>query len=133
MNGGRRIDAENPDDGHREDPAEAELQTSARLVLFLAGRPRLGPGDVPTSDYTQAGLAAALGASQGSIARIVGRLVEGGVLRTDQAHIRQRFRRLHFYRLTPLGELLAHRIALANSLSHQVSPSPPSRSDRPTG
>ena len=91
-------------------PTRGELQISARLPLHIAGLPRYAPGESPSEALTQAGMARALGTSQGAVSNAVRRLVYGGVLRVDRVHVRGRLRRVKVYGLTPDGESLVREI-----------------------
>lgn len=87
-------------------PAET-LRLSMRIVLHLSSLGALGPHDVAPAGFTQAGMAAALGAKQNSLATVLKRLELAGVLTTDVRHIRGGARRMKVYRLTHRGEALA--------------------------
>lgn len=82
-----------------------------RILLHLLRQGRYGPDEVPPPALTQAGIAEALGTSQSSVSRNLTLLVEGGVVRIDKGHVRNRMLRLKVYSLTPQGEVLARRLS----------------------
>ncbi|MCI4328597.1 MAG: hypothetical protein L3J86_03335, partial [Thermoplasmata archaeon] len=51
-----------------------------QLVRHLARLPRLGPGDLPGREWTQAGIAESVGAGQSAVSRILRRLIGAGVV-----------------------------------------------------
>ena len=79
-------------------------------MLHLGGLPRFHHEEVPDPSRTQAGIAAALGTSQGAISNVLRRLVDGGALQVERMRVRHRYRRLKVYWMTRLGEVLLHRI-----------------------
>ena len=91
-------------------PSPEELKISARVMLHLGGLPRFHREEVPDPSRTQAGIAAALGTSQGAISNVLRRLVDGGALQVERMRVRRRYRRLKVYWMTRLGEVLLHRI-----------------------
>lgn len=80
---------------------------SQRVVLHLH---RFG-GVEPTGDLgnhlTQAGIAAALSASQGSLSNALRRLEDGGAVFREKTHVRGRSKRVTVYRLTARGREIA--------------------------
>jgi DNA-binding MarR family transcriptional regulator len=92
------------------------LRTSQRVVLHLAGQPRLTYGEVAPVELTQAGMARALGVAQPALARVLGRLIDGDALLEMRTHVRGAPRRLKVYQLTVLGE------AIARDLRQRVGP-----------
>ena len=93
-----------------DDPGLGEARVARRLVLHLARQPRLGPDDIAPPTMTQAGMAEALGVTQGAVAKIVIRLSAAGVIRTAREHVQGAPRRLKVYTLTGPGEMLAHEL-----------------------
>jgi DNA-binding MarR family transcriptional regulator len=98
-------------DGDME-PTKELLRTSIRLLLHIARQGRFGPGETPPESLTRAGMAAALGTSQGAVSNSLGRLVDGGVLAVETDHVRHRLMRVKVYRLTPRGEELVRRLRM---------------------
>ncbi len=91
-------------------PTREELQISARIILHLARQPGSDRGEVSTVSRTQAGMAEALRSSTGAVSNCLQRLVKGGVVEVELAHVLHRWKRLKIYRLTPEGERLARHI-----------------------
>ncbi len=92
------------------EPTAHELQTSARILLYLDRLPRIPPGETAPDSLTQAGMAQALGTTQPAISNVLRRLVAGGALEVERAHVVGRVARVKVYRLSRLGEQLAGRI-----------------------
>lgn len=88
-------------------PRLNEARLARRILLHLVNQPRLGPDDIPTIAFTQAGLADAIVATQGAVAKITRRLVAAGVLAQERRHVQGEPRRLQVYTLTWKGENLA--------------------------
>ncbi|MCI4320438.1 MAG: hypothetical protein L3K23_09995 [Thermoplasmata archaeon] len=91
-------------------PDLSEARAARRLVLRLARLPRLGPDDTPPPEFTQAGLAANLGITQGAVAKIVARLTAAGALEESSRRVQGNYRRFKVYTLTGMGESLAHEL-----------------------
>ncbi|MCI4351013.1 MAG: MarR family transcriptional regulator [Thermoplasmata archaeon] len=91
-------------------PDLSAARAARRLVLRLAQLPRLGPDDTPLPEFTQAGLAASLGITQGAVAKIVARLVAAGALEESHRRVSGSFRRRTVYTLNGMGEMLAHEL-----------------------
>jgi DNA-binding MarR family transcriptional regulator len=91
-------------------PDLGEARAARRLVLRLAHLPRLGPDDTPLPEFTQAGLAASLGITQGAVAKIVARLTAAGALDETSRRVQGNYRRFKVYTLTGMGESLAHEL-----------------------
>ncbi|MGA8537379.1 MAG: hypothetical protein WB789_08310 [Thermoplasmata archaeon] len=66
--------------------------------------------DVAPIAFTQEGMSAALGVRQGSLAKVLLRLVASGALTVDRRHVTKRSLRLKVYRLTPLGVAVAREL-----------------------
>jgi DNA-binding transcriptional ArsR family regulator len=81
-----------------------------QLIRHLSSLPRLWPGDLPTREWTQAGMAAALGVGQSAVSRILRRLTAANVVRMETSHVRESNRRMRVYRLTERGERLGRAI-----------------------
>jgi DNA-binding MarR family transcriptional regulator len=86
---------------------EPSARISRRVLQHLFAQARLGAGVVPPWEMTQAGMVQSLGVSQSALAKVLRRLVLGGVLAEERQHARGVPYRVKVYRLTPLGELLA--------------------------
>jgi DNA-binding MarR family transcriptional regulator len=80
---------------------------AGRVILHLYTQGRLAPHEVADPEFTQQGIGGALGLRQGTVARVVGRLMAVGVLEGSRRHVTGRPRRLTVYTLTPLGESVA--------------------------
>ncbi|HEV2317860.1 MAG TPA: PKD domain-containing protein [Thermoplasmata archaeon] len=80
---------------------------SEELMVRLYTLGRLGPGDVPGSEWTQQGLSAALGVRQNVTSKLVRRLEAAGLVVSELGHVRDRPRRVLVYRLTSKGETIA--------------------------
>jgi hypothetical protein len=91
-------------------PTSEELQISARILLHLLRQPRFERGAVVPAALTQAGIAGSVGSTQAAVSNALRRLVRGGVMEVELAHVRQRWKRLKVYRLTAEGERLARHI-----------------------
>jgi DNA-binding MarR family transcriptional regulator len=92
------------------EPTEQDLRISAKIVLHLSRQPRIGPNDPAPESMTQAGMAAALGTTQAAVSHALARLVYGGLLQVQKAHVQGRGQRVKVYQLTPNGEALARYI-----------------------
>jgi DNA-binding MarR family transcriptional regulator len=86
---------------------EEPLRTSQRVILHILRQGRLGPNELSPVGLSQAGIGAALGIRQSSLAKALARLVAAGVLSVGRRHVEHQVRRLKVYELTPLGEALA--------------------------
>jgi PKD repeat protein len=91
-------------------PDARTLGISQRIILHLAAQPRIGPDEVASPAFTQAGMANAIGAGQNSLTKVLRSLVAAGVLTEDVRHVTGRNRRLKVYRLTVRGEMLAREL-----------------------
>ena len=90
--------------GARDPAISGEL--ARRLVRLLCTLPRLGPGDVPTLEWTQAGMAIRLGVGLSAISKVLRRLESIGIVTAETEHAIGSSRRVRIYRLTPRGERL---------------------------
>lgn len=125
---------EHPKDGLRLPVAASarflgEARLARRLILHLAALPRIGPDDLGQWGHTQPGIAEALMATQGAVAKVVRRLGAAGALEVGRRHVIGEARRLKVYTLTWSGEILAKelrsgvsRMLDSNRLSVTVSP-----------
>ena len=80
------------------------------LLRHLVALPRLHPGDLPNSAWTQAGIAVAIGAGQSAVSRVLRRLVAAGIVTVETRHVAGSPRRVRIYRLTDRGERLARAL-----------------------
>jgi DNA-binding PadR family transcriptional regulator len=80
---------------------------AARVILHLAALRRLGPNDMAEVDRTQQGMVDALGARQGSLVRVLQRLLSGKVVTVERRFVLGPNRRMKVYHLSPLGESAA--------------------------
>jgi DNA-binding MarR family transcriptional regulator len=85
----------------------AGIGLAARVILHLSRLGRLGPDDLAKVGSTQQGIALALGVSQGSLVRVLQRLVAGEMLTVERRHVANVNRRLKVYCLTGRGESAA--------------------------
>jgi hypothetical protein len=92
-------------------PSLQEARLARRLLFRLSELPPLGPEDRPVDAFTQAGLVASLGATQGAIARILVRLDAAGVLLVDRQRVSGRVRSTKIYRLSSRGEMLVRELS----------------------
>lgn len=81
--------------------------TSGRVISHLASLGRLGNDEVGRLDFTQRGMSDALAIPQGTLTKVLSRLVAAKVIEVDRRHVRGQPRRLNVYRLTALGESVA--------------------------
>jgi len=86
---------------------------SARILLHLYRQGLPDPNRVVPVAFTQEGMSVALGRPQSAFARALLRLEEGGLIRSELAHVQGRARRAKTYRLTPQGESAARRLGAA--------------------
>jgi DNA-binding PadR family transcriptional regulator len=83
---------------------------AARVILHLSSLARLGSNDVARLSYTQQGMVAALDVGQGSIVKVLQRLLAGDVVSVERRFVADANRHMKVYRLTPLGESTARNI-----------------------
>lgn len=111
---GATVELRSPERTSPSAPAPSTLTTPTRitdaLVRHLAGLPRLGPNDLPTADWTQAGIASSIGAGQSAVSRVLQRLVAAGIVSVETRHVEGSVRRLRIYRLTERGERLGRAL-----------------------
>jgi PKD repeat protein/DNA-binding MarR family transcriptional regulator len=88
-------------------PTTEALRISQRIVLHLAAQGALGPDEVASPGFTQAGISRALGVRQNALTNVLRRLVAAEVVVEDVRHVRGQPRRLKVYRLTSRGQALA--------------------------
>lgn len=88
-------------------PGPLGPQNAARVIQHLARLGRVGPDDVAPLGSTQQGMGQALGLSQGTLAKVLHRLVAAGALSVDRRHVSGSNRRLKVYRLSAYGEGIA--------------------------
>ncbi len=88
-------------------PATLTLQ----ILRHLAGLPRLTGGEaVVPPEFTQAGIAEALGAGQSAISRVLRRLIAAGAVEVATRHVPGSPRRVRVYWLTERGERLGRAL-----------------------
>jgi DNA-binding PadR family transcriptional regulator len=92
---------------------------AARVILHLSSLPRLGPNDIAHLDSTQQGMVSAFAVQQGSLVRVLQRLMAGEVISVERRFVGDVNRRMKVYRLTALGE------SAARDLRHPRSNGPP--------
>ena len=120
---------EAPADPDPSPPAPSGLPGAQRLTFqilrHLVSLPRLGPSDLPTAAWTQAGIAAAVDADQSAVSRILRRLAATGVLTVETTHVAGGARRLRVYRLTGKGERLGRALRESEAPAFEPDRSPP--------
>lgn len=120
---------ETPPDPSPAPPAPAGLPGAQRLTFqilrHLASLPRLGPSDLPTAAWTQAGIATAVDADQSAVSRILRRLAATGVLTVETTHVAGGARRLRVYRLTGKGERLGRALRESEAPTFENRPPEP--------
>jgi DNA-binding PadR family transcriptional regulator len=92
---------------------------AARVIVHLASLARLGPNDIATLEYTQQGMVALFGVRQGSLTKVLLRLLAGEAVTVERRYVGGASQRLKVYRLTALGE------SLARDLRRRATPPPP--------
>jgi DNA-binding MarR family transcriptional regulator len=98
-----------------DSPAEG-LGLARRVIAHLYGLGALGPNDLGQPGQTQEGMARALAVRQGSLARVLQRLLAAEALIVEHRHVSGRDRRLMVYALTPLGEAIARDIRQSQAI-----------------
>jgi DNA-binding PadR family transcriptional regulator len=101
-------------------PSEG-MGLAARVLLHLAQLPPLGPNDLASLGHTQQGMVTALAVRQGSLTKVLRRLLAGDAVTVERRYVAGAEQRLKVYRLSPLGE------TLARDLRHRLTPSVPSK------
>jgi hypothetical protein len=81
--------------------------TAGRVILHIARLGRVGADEVAPSGSSQKGMSGELGVRQGTLTKVLQRLVAAGALTVDRRHVAGSDRRLKVYRLTELGESIA--------------------------
>jgi PKD repeat protein/DNA-binding MarR family transcriptional regulator len=89
------------------DTFQGRRQLTQQLIRHLSSLPRLGPSDIPTAGFTQAGIAEALEVRRGAVSKVLQRLVAAGFIEVRTEHVTGGDRRVRVYRLTARGEQLA--------------------------
>ena len=93
----------------------ADADTAGRVILHLARLGRLAYDDVGFVGHTQAGMSEALSIRQGTLTKVLSRLVAAKVVEVDRRHVHGQSRRLNVYRLTALGESVARDIRVRHA------------------
>jgi len=88
------------------DPSEG-MGLAARVLLHLAELAPLGPNDIASLGRTQQGIVAVLAVRQGSLTKVLSRLLAGDAVTVERRYVSGANQRLKVYRLTSLGESLA--------------------------
>jgi DNA-binding PadR family transcriptional regulator len=99
------------------DPSQG-MGLAARVILHLSRLARLSHNDVAPLEYTQQGMVAVFAVRQGSLVKVLQRLLAGDALFVERRYVVGVNQRLKVYRLTALGE------SLARDLRHRTTPSP---------
>jgi DNA-binding MarR family transcriptional regulator len=89
----------------------ANRRLALQLLRYMGTLSRVPAGELPGSEWTQAGLAKGVGAGQSAISRVLRRLTAAGIVEAETEHVAGGGRRLRVYRLTPRGERLAHALS----------------------
>ncbi len=113
-----------PPGGSPAGPTPEHVRLAIRLVLHLeAVGPPPRDGEAPTA-LTQAGIGAALAATQGAVSKVLRQLVAAEVVRRERLHAARMVRRVRVYSLTRRGELLAGELR-ARTSGRATPPEPP--------
>jgi DNA-binding MarR family transcriptional regulator len=88
-------------------PSVESVRLSRRILLRLADLGPPGAEGTVSEEYSQRGLADALGARQGALSNVLRRLVAAGVVIEERRHVQNAPRRLKVYRLTAEGRAVA--------------------------
>jgi len=104
-----------PEAHHRSTDGEGavsveSVRLSQRIIGYLGRQDVLEREGTVPREYTQRGMAEALGVRQGPLSNVLRRLVAAGVLTEELRHVRDAPRRLKAYRLTPEGRALAREL-----------------------
>ncbi len=91
------------------DPSQG-IGLAARVILHLSHVVPLGPNDVAHLDCTQTGMARALAVRQGSLVKVLQRLLAGNVVAVERRFVADADRHMKVYRLTPLGMTTARNV-----------------------
>lgn len=100
-------------------PSEG-MGLAARVLVHLAQLPPLGPNDLASAGHTQQGMVVALAVRQGSLTKVLRRLIAGDAVTVERRYVSGANQRLKVYRLTSLGE------SLERDLRRRLLPSAPS-------
>jgi DNA-binding MarR family transcriptional regulator len=95
----------------------AEVRLSERILIQLAREGRLDFDAPATAGRTQRGLAIAVESSQGSVSKVLRRLVAAEVISEDRRHVEGGSQRMKVYDLTRRGEYLAREVAARQGVS----------------
>lgn len=87
-----------------------DVNSAGRVILHLASLGWLSPHEVARFGYTQGGMIQALDIRQGTLAKVLSRLVAARVIEVDLRHVQGQARRLKVYRLTNMGEAVARNL-----------------------
>ena len=90
-------------------PSEG-MGLAARVLLHLAQLPPLGPNDLASLGCTQQGMVTELAVRQGSLTKVLRRLLAGDAVAVKRRYVSGANQRLKVYRLTALGESLARDV-----------------------
>ncbi|MCI4372653.1 MAG: hypothetical protein L3K02_03300 [Thermoplasmata archaeon] len=90
-------------------PSEG-IGLAARVILHLSRLEHLGPNQVARLDFTQQGMVAALDVRQGSLVKVLHRLLAGDVVTVERRYVADADRHMKVYRLTALGESTAQNV-----------------------
>lgn len=89
---------------------EEDLRLFARLLLHVARQARDETSGQALVALTQVGISTALSTNQGTVSRALSKLVDGGALAVELAHVPGSTRRLKVYRLSLQGESIVRHI-----------------------
>lgn len=109
-------------------PVDDGLGLARRVLAHLGSLGRLGNDEVARREFTQEGIADALGVRQGNASKVLARLVAAGALSVDRRHVSGIDRRRNVYRLTALGESVARDLRRPRRPS--ARPRPPTSGER---
>jgi len=92
---------------------------AARVILHLSLLPPLSVNDLASLGRTQQGMVTVLAVRQGSLTKVLQRLLAGDAVTVERRYVVGANQRLKVYRLTALGE------SLARDLRHRMFPPAP--------
>ncbi|MCI4330803.1 MAG: PKD domain-containing protein [Thermoplasmata archaeon] len=108
------------------------VRLSQRIIRHLGRSGILAQEGTVGREFTQRGMAEALGVRQGPLSNVLRRLVAAGVVTEELRHVRGAPRRVKAYRLSAEGRALALEIRAGESerLGRTLQPSEPTRIPR---
>jgi DNA-binding MarR family transcriptional regulator len=93
-----------------DEGAGEPVRLSQRILIHLAREGAGAPEGTVSHSLCQQGIAESLGITQGAMAGVLRRLVVGGAVVCERAHVEGHDRRLNVYRLAPRGQEIVRRL-----------------------